>query len=245
MNIHDNLKSNEQIASELVEELSSVTYAESYGTVGWQKMKAKAKKEILLANRDIVLLMIEQLKHLEQPASGMEILNFCLPHLKNDTAVISNALIQNGWNLEHLNAEQKDNEELVFLATKENGNTIKFASKRLQNNRDFVIETAKHSAYVLEHVSPILQDDKELVLLCVKSYGMSLQYASSRLMNDKEVALAAITKTANAINAISKQLREEIGANEPITYLKSAILSEKLHKNLPIQQDNIKAKCKI
>jgi len=46
----------------------------------------------------------------------------------------------------------------------------------------------------LEYASEKLKDDKEIVLEAVKQDGLALEYASEKLKDDKEIVLEAIKK---------------------------------------------------
>lgn len=240
------MNNQDKIVEELIQELSASIYDEVYEVEGWQLVKEKIKKEIILKDKEIVLLMIEKLKEFDEPRNGINILEYCSENLKNDTEVIEKALKQEGGNLNHLNIKQKDNKDIVLMATSTSGHPIKHASDRLKNDRDFVIQVAKISGSILKYMNKQLQDDKELVLIDVKHCGMNIQYASDRLKNDKEVALVAVTKTANARNAIGEKLCNEIGSNDPQLYLKRAIDYENIKNKLSQDVDKkISIKSKI
>lgn len=222
----------EQISNYIISSIASTIYAECYETKNWRDLKIQLKKELILDDKTLVLTIVNQLKKNSELNSIIQILEFCSESIKKDHDVIVSALEQHGWNLKYLNDTQRDSKNIVSIATHKNGGPIQFASDRLKNDRDFILNIAKSSGFVLEHVNDNLQDDKELVLIECQNSGNLITYASPRLKDDKEVALVAITKTANAINSISKTLRQEIGHNDPITYLKKAIICEKLHHKL-------------
>ena len=231
-----------KIAQDLIQKISTSIYAEVCETEDWQIFKEQMKKEIILKDKEIVLLIIEMLKEFDEPINGINILEYCAENLKNDNDIIENALKQEGGNLNHLSVKQKDNKDIILMATITSGHPIKYASERLRNDRDLIIQIAKKSGNVLKYISKRLQDDKELVLIDVRHYGMDIQHASERLKNDKEVALVAITKTANAINVIGKKLYNEIGKNDPKLYLKRAIEYEHINNKL---SQNINTKVSI
>lgn len=227
-----NIIEDENTADHIISQIAACTYAESYQTKNWKKIKEQLKKELILEDRYVVLIIINKLKRNEDLGQLIKILEFCSVDLKNDNEIVLNALEQHGWNLEYLNEKQKDNKDIVSMATFKNGRPIKFASTRLKADRDFILKIAKKSGCVLEHVSDKLKDDKELVLIECQHYGNLISHASYRLKNDKEVALVAVTKTANAINCMSKELRKEIDNHEPVVYLTKAIMYENLQNKL-------------
>ena len=49
---------------------------------------------------------------------------------------------ENGMALKYLSNKNRDNERLVLLACKNNINSLEYASERLKNDREFIINTA-------------------------------------------------------------------------------------------------------
>jgi hypothetical protein len=70
---------------------------------------------------------------------------------------------------------------------KQNGCSLLFASKELQNNKEVVLEAVKQNGCSLLFASKELQEFKKIVLVAVKQNGSSLKYSSEQLRNDKEV----------------------------------------------------------
>ena len=57
--------------------------------------------------------------------------------------------------------------------------------------------------------SPRLRDDKEVVLEAVKNKGIILKYASRRLREDKDVAIAAIIQNKDAFEYVYDTIKND------------------------------------
>ena len=64
---------------------------------------------------------------------------------------------------------------------------LKYASRRLCEDRDVVSAAIQRDALALAFASAALKDDRELVLAAVSAHPLAFVYASSRLRDDQEV----------------------------------------------------------
>lgn len=108
----------------------------------------------------------------------------------------------------------KDNEELVYLAVKQNGYNIRTLSERFKNRRD-------------------------LALMAVNNNGAALKYLINEFKNDKYIVLEAIKTTISSLKYASEEIKKEIGDDEPISFLESIIAYEKMEKELKIKENNM------
>lgn len=103
---------------------------------------------------------------------------------------------------------------------------------KFRDDKRVVLEAISFKGVALNGASERLRNDKEVVLKAVKKYGYSLQFASEALKQDKEVVLAAIKENPRSIDFAHRKIRDEIGDLNPIQYLESFVLQEKLKETL-------------
>lgn len=104
------------------------------------------------------------------------------------------AVKQNGLLLERTKLFQ-DDDEVVMVAVTSRPRAVKFASKRLQNDRDILIAAATNSNDDLVFsVEPMARhnDDDELVGLAIDANGANIAYASERIRGDFDWAMRAL-----------------------------------------------------
>lgn len=149
-------------------------------------------------NHEIILMAVQQnglaLKHVHEYLIGDN-------EVASKIQIIGEAVRQNGLALEFANYRDKgthhtlnDNEELVrtalichqpgnFIINNGNGLALKFASTRLQNNREFVKEAVNCNGLALEFASTILQNDLEIVNIARRNNQGAIRYASQYLQD--------------------------------------------------------------
>ena len=123
-----------------------------------------------------------------------------LEHVHKTEAVVLEAVKQNGLALQFA-GEYQDNEWIVRHAIHENVDAFEYASSRLQDDKDFVIDILSRGAS-LEFVSERLKDDKEVVMVAVSILGNALYFASDRLRSDPDVTDAAIDQDPSSIHFV-------------------------------------------
>ena len=97
---------------------------------------------------------------------------------------------------------------LIFLAVKQGGFSLKFASNELKNDKIFILEIfEKYNINFIEYISDNLKNDKDIVLLSVKHNGYNLIFASINLKNNKEIVLEAVKKNGLSLQFASDYLK--------------------------------------
>lgn len=77
------------------------------------------------------------------------------------------------------------------MLLKQYGRALQFASEKLRNDKDVVLEAVKQDGRALRFASENLRNDKDVVLEAIKQDEWALQFASEELRNDKDVQIAA------------------------------------------------------
>lgn len=224
----------------------------------------KYSADSLKNNKDYVILAVKN--------SG-ENLEFASTTLKNDKEIVTLALESSGNNIQFASSNLRDDKEVVMQAMKKNGKAFQYISDRLKQDNDvcelafnqdnFTIEFIKNDSWnlweddqrliqtikkhpnLLKFVREDKKNNKPLILEVLKYNGKLLRYVSDDLKKDKEVVLLAMLSYVKATKYMHIELKEEIGINNPLTYLKAAILKEKLEKTLDITNSYKKKTIKI
>jgi len=105
-----------------------------------------------------------------------------------------------GTNIKFASSELKDNEDFCKIAIKNNYNSFKYISLRLQNLKNIIIECIKlnlqENKYnnISSYISGFHKNDKDIMLPLVENNGDELLMIpkSSTLFSDKDIVYAAI-----------------------------------------------------
>jgi hypothetical protein len=120
---------------------------------------------------------------------------------KND---INNVLNNNNNNndliLKFASKKLRNDKEIVLEAVKKNGLMLKFASNELRNDKEIILAAIKNHAYAFEYASEELRDNKEFLLYIIKNN--ILHYAFEELRINKEIILNKIKNNNNNLNNI-------------------------------------------
>ena len=94
-----------------------------------------------------------------------------------------------------------DDAELAKLAIykSHSGELLKYASDRLKDDKEFILDIISKKPIALEFVSKRLQDDEDVVELAIKLNLNAFKYASMRFKDDKEFVLNLMRKKAEYI----------------------------------------------
>ena len=193
------------------------------------------------------------------------VFSYVSDRLKNDRKFIFKMMEQNVNILEYGPEKYKDDDEIMYKAIGISGYIARIASDRLKNDKQFCLTAIKSQSDAYSVLPQNMRADNDLLAEAMKDRGEFLMYSpevktnkellikafsnafdrqsrnllvltSEELRNDKEVALAAIKCFSENIWEISKELREEIGENDPIEYLTQQLENDsnkKSAKNKP------------
>lgn len=172
--------------------------------------------------------------------------------LQDDRNFVIKMVNKNVNILEYAPEKYLDDDEIMNKAIDISGYIIRVVSERLKNDKQFCLAAIKSQVEAYGVIPPKMKEDNDLLMeamnergeflmyskqvktnkeLLIKAFSNAfppqsrhlLQVTSEEFKNDKEVALAAIKCSADNILEISKELREEIGTNDPIEYLTEQI----------------------
>lgn len=183
-------------------------------------------KEEFASDRDIVRLAVE-----EEP----ECFDYAADILKDDEDFIKTLCASSSMILEYASERIRDSESVFHYAYQlpnRFGDEISFASERLRDDKEFVMELLtnitdeEEDIEILEYLSERLQDDEEVVAACVMLNTDEFEYASERLQFNAGFAL---TLMMNMELDIYDMLPEEVQADKEIReYMRREELRKKL-----------------
>jgi hypothetical protein len=118
---------------------------------------------------------------------------------------------QNGQALKYASSRLQDDSTIVMEAVKQNGWALEHASERLKDDASIVMEAAKKNGKTLVLASKRLKDDADIVREAVKQKGWALQYASDRLKDDAYIVREAVKNSGKALRYASERLKDDAG----------------------------------
>lgn len=86
---------------------------------------------------------------------------------------------------------------------------LKYASDRLKDDKDIVIEAVKNDWNAIEYASDRLKDDEDVVIEAIKNDWNAIKYSSERLKNNKKIVLDAIANHLDTLDCIPIELKNE------------------------------------
>jgi len=201
--------------------------------------------------------------------TGIHLLYSANHNLRADREFVINEVQRSGKNLEFASDELKDDKEVVMHSVSSMGTSIEWASERLQNDKEVVMIAVANHPTTLNYVADKYKDDIEVMMEATTTGGWALEFASDRLKDDKDFVFHAVTKERGGavhLQHASERLREDkhfilevakilpdagkyagpvlkeqIGNNEPVSYLTRAIFAERLQNTIP-RKDAVKEK---
>jgi hypothetical protein len=187
-------------------------YAYVYEHVGYNKGFLKNASDRLKDDEDIVK------KAVLNDSGAFE---YASDRLKDDKdfvkwVITASGSIKNILNFasERVRNELKDDKNALMAALKSNWypskTVLQYASDRLRDDKDFVLEQVGSNGDVLEYASNRLKDDEEVVLAAILSDLSALKYASDRLKDDKEFFLSLVKINYYTLKYASDRLRSDI-----------------------------------
>jgi hypothetical protein len=93
--------------------------------------------------------------------------------------------------IQYLPYRYKNDKKLMLLLCKKDRIVIRYASKELRSDYDFINELIDFYPSVIYYASDKLKDNYELALKCVKTDGDTIEYISQRLRNNIEILTIA------------------------------------------------------
>lgn len=122
----------------------------------------------------------------------------------------------------------REDKDLMLTFHNKHGSCFPFVGKKLQADKEFVHHVLSTEGWQIKYASDEIKDDKDMVLHALANSPTAYRHCSERLQGDKEVCLRAIEQEPNYTRHFPRELLDEIGKEDPVTYLTKAVNVEKL-----------------
>jgi hypothetical protein len=130
--------------------------------------------------------------------------------LQEDIDVVSAAKTENIQALKYASKKLTSNDEFMTHCISVNPSALEFASDNLKNDKGIVLSAVRNPySNALRYASDDLKNDKDIILVAVKANSMALEYASDDLKNNKDIVLAAVRNDAEALKYASYELKND------------------------------------
>ena len=146
-------------------------------------------------------------------------------------------IIENDYDISNTTEENVDDYDIVYEAVKRDPCMYKYVSKRLQNNREIILQALRNCGYnyvllsnvlkmdeykndyeiiekavsvygmLFEHILESMKMDKHLATLAVRSDGLSLKHMAITLQDDHDVVFTAVKDNGLALEFASERLQ--------------------------------------
>nr|WP_306674589.1 DUF4116 domain-containing protein [Endozoicomonas sp. ISHI1] len=120
-------------------------------------------------------------------------LNFYIPpfhSLPDNKEKLKNVLLKHG--LKYASQRVRNDRELVLEAIAKHPLDLQYASEEMKRDKEVVLAAVNRNGYCMGHASPKLQDDYEFVMTAVEKSPEALRYASERIRRDKNIINSVI-----------------------------------------------------
>ena len=121
--------------------------------------------------------------------------------LKNDKDFTLQAINISFFVIEYIKTKFRDDKDIVleFLKQDKYGDSLRFASNKLTNDKEFMLQVASLNVRALKNASDELKNNQEFILKAFEKDKRSIEFASDRLKNDKEFMAKINEKNSDSI----------------------------------------------
>ncbi|EFC47851.1 predicted protein [Naegleria gruberi] len=132
---------------------------------------------------------------------------------KKEKSMVLKVVSRNVKTLSYLSNQFKKDRDVIMEAINKNAyKTLEIISPfalKLMDDKDLILMAINRGEpFALRFASKRLKNDKQVVMAAIQQTGSALSEASTELQNDREIAMTAVTKTPYAYEWVSSQLRK-------------------------------------
>ena len=117
-----------------------------------------------------------------------------------------------------------------FLELKEN--KLKYASTQEQNDAKFVYNAVKDCGCAIKYASQRLKNNKRISLVAIQDDNSALRYVGDKIKDDESYVRLVMDNYSNGHLWASSRIIKAIANNDPVKYLDSIILYQKLEQDI-------------
>ena len=141
--------------------------------------------------------------HEDEESSESELLNAS----RED---VLQAVSDEGWQLDNVSDEFKDDKEIVLAAVNESGYALQFASEAMRNDKEVVLVAVSNRGSALGSASDDLRNDREVVLAAINSDGDALEHAAEPFKKDATIVEIAVSQSGRALQYAAEQFQGDM-----------------------------------
>ncbi|HCP8973791.1 DUF4116 domain-containing protein [Escherichia coli] len=108
-----------------------------------------------------------------------------------------------------LTSSDFDNKHQMLSAIKECADAFFFASSRLKEDEELIIEAMPDNLKILEHVPEKVKNERALALKLVSTNGLTLSYLPDNFKDDLEIVQQAVKNNSDALQFSSTRLKND------------------------------------
>ncbi len=144
--------------------------------------------------------------------NASEIVNAIKLALSIDETYTSNVyfakqmVMNEGLYLQHLPKFQ-DDESVVFLAVSQDGSSLSYRSKRLQQNKKIALERVSNNGIIYHMLDQELKKDIDITKRAVRRFGEMYRYIPEELKKNDEIIKDSIKNYPFVINDVPEDMR--------------------------------------
>lgn len=128
--------------------------------------------------------------------------------LRNSPEFIKELLAANGLELKNLKYEDRNNEDLVLIATKKSSQAIYSASVRLRQSKDFLTKLVSQNAFILRDLEFGFDKDEDLTSIALDTNSLVYRYIHKDFKQRYDFALKGVQGNSYVYNFLLPKFQE-------------------------------------
>ena len=168
-----------------------------------------------------------------------------VPHELQTKDWVLLALEGSGMVIQYANEELRHDREIIIKALMSHGESLKEIPEKFKYDKELVLLAVSQIGYAFTYVPEPLTRDREVVIAALKQNGNTFQYIPEDLKSDQSLMLEALKQDQDALVHMPKSIREAIGEADPVKYMESQILYEKIDRETFKKKTGLAKKTKI
>jgi hypothetical protein len=167
----------------------------------------KYASKSLQDDKEIILLAINN--NWDYIKNG-SILKYTSNRLKADKDVVECAIYYDYDSFSYADESLKNDPNFIYELLNKNNSIyiLKYISKELSGNIQFMYRLVELDSWAYEYASPVLKANTIFSLYAIKKYAPNIKYVSESLLNDEDFMLKAIDICITCLDYLPKSFKE-------------------------------------
>eukprot|EP00405_Crypthecodinium_cohnii_P009302 CAMPEP_0206429424 /NCGR_PEP_ID=MMETSP0324_2-20121206/6232_1 /ASSEMBLY_ACC=CAM_ASM_000836 /TAXON_ID=2866 /ORGANISM="Crypthecodinium cohnii, Strain Seligo" /LENGTH=383 /DNA_ID=CAMNT_0053895101 /DNA_START=327 /DNA_END=1475 /DNA_ORIENTATION=- len=129
--------------------------------------------------------------------------------LRREKEVVMIAVRGHGGTLRYADAELQSDPEVVLAALDKSHSSLQHAGDSLKTNKDFVMKAMGVNPLALEFLQPPMNTDIDVIVEAALHDSFAVRFIPPHLLEDREAMLKVIQKNGRALEFVDSSLRED------------------------------------